>query len=354
MKRLSVACAFLLVALAVPAYAQTDDPALLSLERIYASRDFRGDFFGPAEWLSDGSGYTTLEWSQEVQRARDIVRYDPQTGERQVLVPAAKLVPPGEDGPLWIAGYSWSEDGRKLLIFTNTQRVWRLNTRGDYWVLDLETSKLQKLGGDAEPSSLMFAKFSPDGSRVGYVRGHNVYVENLADGRINALTSDGSETLINGTSDWVNEEEFFLRDGFRWSPDGQRIAYWQFDTEGVRHFTLINNTDSLYPQLTSFPYPKAGERNSAIRLGVVNAEDGPTTWLAIEGEPHDLYVPRMEWAASSDEVVFQLLNRLQNTNRVSLGDAKTGKVRRTLTERDEAWLDAVDDLKWLNDRKSFT
>ncbi len=345
--------AAVLSATTTPVAAQTQDPSLLTLERIFASAEFRGDFFGPARWLSDGSGYTTLEFSGAT-RGRDIVRYDPATGGREVLVPAARLVPEGERAPLWISDYSWSEDGANLLIFTNTRRVWRDDTRGDYWVLEVATGKLRKLGGDAEPASLMFAKFSPDGTRIAYVMRNNVYVEDLGSGAITQLTDDGSETLINGTSDWVNEEEFFLRDGFRWSPDGRWIAYWQFDTEGVHRFQLINNTDSLYPSLTSFPYPKAGTTNSAVRIGIVSSAGGLTTWLKIEGDPREHYIPRMEWAASSDEVVFQHMNRLQNTNRVMLGAVSTGEVRTVLTETDAAWLDAVDDLRWLSDGESFT
>ncbi len=348
--------ALLLVAVAATSVAaQANDPSLLTLERIFASGEFRGQFFGPARWLSDGSGYTTLEFSAETRGGLDVVRHDPATGDRSLLVPAARLVPDGESAPLWISGYEWSPDGELLLIFTNTRRVWRLNTRGDYWVLDLESGKLQKLGRDMEPASLMFAKFSPDATRVGYVYQNDVYVEDLASGAITQLTADGSETLINGTSDWVNEEEFFLRDGFRWSPDGNWIAYWQFDTEGVHRFHLINNTDSLYPTLTSFPYPKAGTMNSAVRVGIVSAGGGVTRWLTLEGDPRDHYIPRMEWAASSDEVVLQYMNRLQlqNTNRVMLGDVRSGAVRTVLTETDEAWLDPVDDLRWLDGGKNF-
>ena len=120
----------------------------------------------------------------------------------------------------------------------------------------------------------MFAKFSPDATRVGYVRGNNIYVERLDDGKVTQLTTDGSETTINGTSDWVYEEEFGVRDGFRWSPDGKSIAYWQFDTTGVGIFSLINNTDTLYPVITRIPYPKAGTTNSAARVGVVSADGG--------------------------------------------------------------------------------
>jgi len=269
-------------------------------------------------------------------------------------VPSKHLIPPGKKIPLSISDYDWSSDGKKLLIFTNTKRVWRQNTRGDYWVLDLKEWDLQKLGGNAEPSTLMFAKFSPDGNRVGYVIKNNIYVEDLKNHRIKQLTKDGSKTIINGTFDWVYEEELSLRDGFRWSPDGKWIAYWQLNTEGVKTFYLINNTDSLYPQLVPIQYPKVGETNSSGRIGVVSAQGGKTRWFELQGNPRNHYIARMDWATNSKEICFQRLNRLQNTDWVMIGDIRTGNIRTILTERDEAWVDVVNDLNWLDDGKRFT
>ncbi len=163
----------------------------------------------------------------------------PSTGARDILVAANRLIPAGEKTPLAVEKYTISSDGNQVLVFTNSKTVWRQNTRGDYWVLDLKSGALHKLGGDAPASSLMFAKFSPDNSKVGYVRGNNVYVEDLASAKITQLTHDGSDTVINGTSDWVNEEEFDIRDGFEWSPDSRCIAFWQFNTSGVQNYTLI-------------------------------------------------------------------------------------------------------------------
>lgn len=334
--------------------AQAEDPSLLTLERIITRGEFTPEGFGPARWLEDGSGYTTLERSEQKTGGQDIVQYDPATGERKILVPSERLIPPGSSTPLTVDGYDWSPDGKRLLLFTNSKRVWRKNTRGDYWVLDLLSGKLHKLGGDAEPSSLMFAKFSPDSRRVGYVCKNNIFVENLGDHSVIQLTTDGSRTLINGTFDWVYEEEFFLQDGFRWSPDSQSIAYWQLDSEGVREFYLINNTDDLYSRILPIPYPKAGETNSACRIGVVSAEGGKTRWLEVPGDPRNHYLARMDWAESPEEIVFQQLNRLQNTNRVMLGNAQTGAVRTILEERDSSWVDVVDDLHWLETGKTFT
>jgi len=210
----------------LPGQDRSLDPKL-SLERIFDGRDFVSERFGPARWMKDGQSYTTVEDSAEVQGGQDIVLYSAQTGKREVLVAASKLVPEGESAALRIEDYEWSSDGRLLLIFTNSQRVWRQNTRGDYWVLDLLAGKLKKLGAGFKPSTLMFAKFSPDGTRAAYVSTSDIYAEDIGSGRVTRLTWVGSETLINGTVDWVYEEELGLRDGFRWSPDGQSIAFWQ-------------------------------------------------------------------------------------------------------------------------------
>ncbi|MCH8144797.1 MAG: S9 family peptidase [Gemmatimonadetes bacterium] len=351
MKKLFYVCLTLAVAVPVQLTAQRTQP--LTLDRIFASREFAPQRFGPARWLEGGS-YTTVEPSQAVDGAVEIVRYDASSGRREVMISAAQLTPPTQATPLLIEDYTWSADGDRLLIFTNSRRVWRRNTRGDYWVLDVGIGRLRQLGGDAPESTLMFAKFSPDGDRVGYVRQNNVYVEDLTSGRITQLTRDGSTTIINGTFDWVYEEEFSLRDGFRWSPDGTRIAYWQLDASGVRDFYLINDTDSLYSFVIPIQYPKAGTTNSAGRVGVVSAGGGPTTWFAIEGDPRNNYIARMEWAANSEEIIVQYLNRAQNTNRVLLGTAETGAVRTVFTDRDDAWLDVVDDLRWLDDGGRFT
>ena len=335
--------------------AQEPDPSVLTVERIFSSNDFTPEQLGRVRWVEKGAAYVKLEADSSTPGGRSLVRYDAATGKHEVWVPAARLIPQGDSLPLSVEDYSLSPDKRRLLVFTNSEKVWRQNTRGDFWSLDLSTWQLRKLGGaEAKPSTLMFAKFSPDGGRVAYVRENNLYVEDLGTGAITQLTRDGSRTIINGTFDWVYEEELNLRVGFRWSPDGSRIAYWQLDASGVRDFLLINNTDSLYSFTIPVQYPKAGTTNSAARVGVVSAGGGATVWLDVPGDPRNNYIARLDWAASSSEVVLQHLNRLQNTLEVMLGDAATGRVRTVLTERDSTWVDVGDDLRWVDGGKSFT
>jgi dipeptidyl-peptidase-4 len=352
---------------AIPLHAQLPPESDQLLHRMYASPDFEVKYFGPARWLDDGAFFTTVEPSATVKDAQDIVRYQTATGTREVLVSAAKLIPAGEKVPLSFENYAWSKDKSRLLLYTNSAQVWRLRTRGDYWVLDLQSGTLRKLGGDVPASSLMFAKFSPDGSKVAYVRGNNIYVEEISTGRLTQLTHDGSQTIINGTSDWVYEEELDVRDAFRWSPDGHRIAYWQFDTSSVGIFKLLYNLGApkeivtgfpypglgAYPTVLNIPYPIPGTTNSAVRAGVVSVDGGETKWMQVPGDPRDNYIARLEWAGNSNELAIEHLNRLQNTHDVLLADASTGAVRQIFRDQDSAWVDVMDEIHWVHNGQDF-
>ncbi|MFC0445649.1 S9 family peptidase [Pseudidiomarina halophila] len=325
----------------------------LSLTALYQTDTYEARGVPPTRWLSDGSGYTILEQAEQGS-GHDLVRYHPRTQQRTVLISAKELTPEGANAPLDIADYHWSNAGDKLLIFTNTKRSWRTHTLGDYWVFDLQQRELTQLGTFADPSTLQFAKFDPAAERVAYVMQNNIYVERLRDGKITQLTHDGSDTIVNGTFDWVNEEEFFLRDGFRWSPDGTEIAYWQLDTSGTPIFTMINNTDALYPTLKTFPYPKVGETNAAMRIGVIPADGGDTTWMKVPGDPRQHYLVRMQWAGNSEQLFIQQLTRSQAVNRAFLANADTGNVAEVIRETTESWAEYVDDVTFLADGESFT
>ena len=341
--------------LGVAAHAQQDAGRRAldeQIGRIFASSEYQVPRFGPARWLPDGTSYTTVERSADRKDAREIVRYDAATGARSILVAASRLIPAGAPAPLSIDDYIWSGDAKKLLVFTNTKKVWRQNTRGDYWVLDLASGALKKLGGGAPESSLMFAKFSPDGTRAAYVRANNLHVERLDDGKVTPLTSDGSETTINGTSDWVYEEELGVRDGFRWSPDGTHIAFWQFDSTGVGIFSLINDTDTLYPVITRIPYPKAGTTNSAARIGVVHVDKKKIKWMKTPDDPRNSYLARLEWL-DAGTLAIQQLNRLQNRNDFLLADARSGEVRRVFRDESKTWVEVMEDVRWIDNNRAF-
>ncbi len=349
----------------------------LTLESLYRDEAFAADETGRIRWLEDGSGYTILEDppgagdeaiggsntdteadvdddTDETAPAQELVRVDPSSRQRSVLVSIAQLTPTDADGPLVIEDYIWSEDRAKLLIYTNSEKVWRSNSRGDYWLLDMQSGTLRQIGGtQAEASSLMFAKFSPDGQRIAYVRNNEIYAETVADGEIVQLTTDAFATVINGVFDWAYEEEFLIRDGFRWSPDSRRIAFWQLDTSGSRDFTLINNTDELYPLLQTFPYPKVGEVIAAARVGSIAAQGGEVVWADLPGDPRAMYIPRMDWADNSRQIMIQHLNRKQDTINVYYADALSGEITDVLTEQEETFIDFFYDPLWVEEGSAF-
>ncbi len=324
-----------------------------TLEDIYSNNTYSQKGYGPVRWMKDNEGYSTLE-NNIVYGGKDIVQYDAKTGNRKILVSAKQLIPTNETKPLSIANYEWSNDDGKLLLFTNTRRVWRYNTRGDYWVLNLSTGKLQQVGKNLEPTTLMFAKFSPDASRVAYVSKQNIYVEDLATGKNTPITKDGGGNIINGTFDWVYEEELDDRDGFRWSPDGKNIAYWQSDTKNIGTFYLINNVDSVYSKPIPLPYPKVGTKLSAVKVGVIPATGGKTKWFNIPGDPINNYLARMDFIPNSNEVMVQQLNRRQNTNKIWIANVTTMSLKNIYTETDPDFLDIHDDIRWLDGEKYFT
>ena len=303
-------------------------------------------------WLEDGDHYSRTE--KNPAGGYDIVAYPAKGGKQETLIPASMLVKPETQDTLQVRSFSFNTDHSLVLIYTNTRRVWRYDTRGDYWVLNMNNGKLQQLGKTLPESSLMFAKFSPDSRKAAYVSRNNIYVENLSNGHITAVTTDGTDEIINGTFEWVYEEEFNCRDGFRWSPDSKYIAYWQSDSKGTGWFDIINNVDSLYPKISRFPYPKAGTTNSAVKVGYVSADGGATTWIQIPGDPRNNYIMRMDFIPESKELFIQQMNRQQNTNKVWIATIGDAKAKNIFTDTDAAWLETNDEVTWLKNNTWFT
>ena len=349
-----VSICFALTPVLASAAGSPEKTQLLSIDRIFHDKELELNEKVPSKWLQGGDSYTTVESSDSVVDGYDIVQHDSATGRRTVIVDAQLLVPEGAENPLEIKDYAWSDDGQYLLVSTNTVKFRRLESLGDYWLLTLSNSDLRQIAPNVTPSSLMYAKFSPDSANIAYMFENNLYIESVEGGLTKQLTRDGSDFIVNGTGDWVNEEEFSLRDGFKWSPDSNSLCYWQFDTEGVGTFYMMKNTDNVYSQPIPLQYPKVGTTNSATRVGVVDIESARTVWIDLEGDPRQNYVPQMDWAANSDQVVIQYVNRLQNKNQVILADVADGSTQIVFVDTDAAWLDVNEDLKWLEDGEYFT
>ena len=313
----------------------------------------RGGRGGAGRWMEGGKFYLTTEASGGRMQT---VRIETATGARMAMPAEAPSTPPG-GGRATAAGAS--ADGSKLLFSTNSHTVMIRKTASDYWVLDKSDNSWRKQGGQST-AGLMLAKFSPDGARVAYLgdlnqpKGSdprwNLYVEDVKTGAVKQLTSDASDDIIDGTSDWVNNEEFGLLDCFLWSPDGKKIAYYQFDQSGVPEFALINYTDQLYPVITKYKYPKPGQTNSAVRVGVVGADGGPTVWLKTPGDQRNTYIPHMEWL-QDNQVILQHMNRLQNTNTVYLANPETGDLRQMFQDKNDTWVEVNRNLKWIENDK---
>ena len=251
-----------------------------------------------------------------------------------------------------------SDKERFVLKFTNRQRVWRYATRGDFYLYDRESMQQRQLGADLPTASLMFAKISPDGTKVAYVSKNNIYMEdcNLTAANRRQITTDGNDTIVNGTFDWVYEEEFDCRDGFRWSGDSRYIAFWRSNTAGTGWFDIINNVDDIYPTIQHFPYPKAGTTNSAVKIGFIDLQTGKTSWLPIPGDERENYLPRMEFIPGTNTLMIQQMNRPQNHNKVwtcTLKDGMAQDLEVLCEDTDEAWVETNDDIHWLPGNKFF-
>jgi dipeptidyl-peptidase 4 len=300
-------------------------------------------------WTHDGLGYYEF-------RDGSIIKVDPKTDGETIVIKKDLLTPAGASKPLKVQSFDYSNDKAKVLLFANTAKVWRYNTRGDYWVMNNATGKLTQLGKSLPSQSLMFAKFSPDSKLVAYVCERNIYSEDIATGQIKKLTLDGTRKLINGTFDWVYEEEFNCRDGFRWSPDSKQIAFWKIDATKIRDYYMINNTDSVYSKVIPVEYPKVGESPSPAYIHVVSVGSGQIRKMNIDGDPQQHYITRMEWCGDN-EIVLQQLDRKQQESKLIYCKVSDASTNTFWAENDDAWVDLNTDKpvgwNWVNQGKDF-
>ena len=331
----------------------------LTLEDIHASRKFSGAFFRGGRWAEAGPVITFIEADRE-SGATDLIRYDLEKDERTRLIDGAKLMAPDVDRLIAIEGYQYSEDGTKVLLYTDSERVWRQNTKGYYYVFDLAAETLTPIS-DRDKGFQMFAKLNPAGDKVAFVRDRNLFLVDLTTMEETRLTDDGSEGgIINGTFDWVYEEEFGLRDGWAWSPDGARIAFFKLD-ESRTHDFFMTDLRKLYPEAVHFRYPKAGEVNSEVEIGVIDVAAGGISYFDTdtwnEGGDRYEYLARMGWTPAIDgayKVWMFRLDRDQNDLDLLYGDPATGDVTVVLDEHEPTWIDVeTSKLTFLDDGEHF-
>ncbi|WP_324755801.1 S9 family peptidase [Sphingobacterium thalpophilum] len=285
-------------------------------------------------WAEYGDHY--YEFSE-----KGIETVDPRNRTRTIFLPQQSLIPQGTNKPIEVENFTISKNKEFILIYTNSKRVWRENTRGDYWIYSQRSKQLRQLGQQFPASQLMFAKFSPRNDKVAYVNkaDHNIYIEDLKTGKITAVTTDGTDRIINGTFDWVYEEEFGCKDGFRWSPDGLSIAYWKLDARHIRNFLMINNTDSLYSYTIPVEYPKVGQSPSSCSIWIYELTNSRNNQVLIPGTPDQNYVPRMEWCMDSKQLILQQLNRKQNESKIYTASVTTYEAQLIYQEKSDSWID---------------
>ncbi len=303
------------------------------------------------QWIDHGKAYSSLETDTSLKQT-NLWRYDVASGKKTELVAARNLVLKEGEQPFSIQNYVWSNDGKKILL-TGSLAARSLKSGGNFFLFELGNKKFRQLTNSAEEQ--MNVKFSPDGSTIGFVRGNNLFVHRLDDDTETQLTFDGGPHLLNGHFDWVYEEEFGLIDGWQWSPDGKYIAYWQIDESREPEFPIMNFLP-LHEEVSTMRYPKAGDRNGIVRIGILDLESRKTVWADI-GAPldttQDTYVPRIKWTNRSATLAVERLNRRQNKLELTFVDASTGRSSVVLTEAEQTWIDVRDELTFLKKQDQF-
>ena len=313
---------------------------MIQLEDIWASRTFSPEWVWGINSMNDGIHYSSLNYGENNVY---ITQYSYETGDSISTIVDSKDL----DG-ISFSDYSFSEDEKKVLLPTETESIYRYSTRSNYYVYDRET----KIAEELSEGKQRLAQFSPDASKVAFVKENNIFIKDIINNTELQVTFDGEiNKIINGATDWVYEEEFAFDNGMQWNASGNKIAYYRFDEENVPEFSMDLFTD-LYPSQSQFKYPKAGETNSTIELFIYDLDSNKTTKANINTE-EEFYIPRIKWTLDENVLSVQRMNRHQNQLDFILVDAKDGSSQTIFTENDAAYIDVTDNLTFLNDGKYF-
>ncbi len=326
----------------------------LTIDDIFVTPKLRTHSLESVRWLGRGERFSFLKFDT-TKKQQELYVYDPADGKRELVMDASWLIPggsaaKGETHPFRYSTYQWSPDGREILL-TGTMPARRTMTGGNFAVFTVASHAFRLLTDTSAQQTI--EKLSPDGSKVGFVRDNNLWVVDVATGKQTQLTFDGSENIINGKFDWVYQEEFEIIDGWQWSPDSRRIAFWRLDQSRVPTFPLVRySITDPHANIEWEHYPKAGDPNSAVKIGVVNLQDRSTQWLDLGSNP-DIYIPRIQWTNDPVLLSVQRLNRRQDTLDLMLANVEDGTIRTVLRETDTAWIDITNDLRFLKRSREF-
>jgi dipeptidyl-peptidase-4 len=315
----------------------------ISLEDIFKNRKFASKGVSGLNSMKDGEHYCQLK--------KDSLNvYEYATGNlTQTLVTSKNLIPTGDTAPVSIGSYSFSKDEKKILFSKDEEAIYRHSSKANYYYYDLITAKLAMV---SKAGKQRLATFSPDGTKIAFVRDNNLFMVDLSTGKEKQITTDGKiNEIINGASDWVYEEEFGFSQAFFWSPDSKRIAYYRFDESNVKEYQLTYYGD-LYPEQYKFKYPKAGEDNSKISIFVWNVDSGKPIRVDI-GQEQDIYIPRVKWTEDPNVLAFYRLNRHQNKLELLLSDAASGTSHVIYTEENKTYIEINDHWHFLKNNSGF-
>lgn len=315
----------------------------LTLKDIWASRTFASENVYGINPMQDGNNFSTIENG-------DLNVYAYESGKLlYTLVKTTDLTLQGSDKPVALSDYTFSPDETKILIPTEAEMIYRHSVKSAFYIFDLKTKKLNAL---SEGGKQQLATFSPDGQKIAFARDNNLFLKDLLSGEEKAITTDGRwNEIINGTTDWVYEEEFSFTQAFFWSPDSKKIAFIRFDESQVKEFQMTYY-GNLYPEQYKYKYPKAGEHNSIVQVKVFSLETGLTIEIDL-GENADIYIPRIQWTRNPDILSIQRLNRHQNHLELLFANTRNAKTTLVYEEKSPFYVDITDDLHFLPDGKSF-
>ncbi|MFC6996842.1 S9 family peptidase [Rufibacter roseus] len=333
--------------LALAGGAQAQQKQEFTLDDIFRKGTFQARSVYGVNWMRDGQFYSS-QVADQATKAVDIVQVDVRSGQTHSIIlkgDALKI----NDKILDYDDFGFSGDETKILFETEHEPIYRRSSKGHFYVYDRENQKLQKLSQGGKQS---YATFSPDNKFVAFVRDNNLFYVDMATMQERQITTDGKwNFIINGSTDWVYEEEFGFAQAFFWSPDGTQIAYYTFDESQVPEYNM-QVWGPLYPQDYKFKYPKAGEKNAIVSISVFDLKTGKSTKMDV-GPENDQYIPRINWTNTPNLLSIRRMNRLQNTLEILHADSKTGQSKVVLTDKDKAYVDINDDLTYLKNGKQF-